>query len=304
MQSALATIVTIICRTHIEPLSSKAAAAFAIKNFRYFGLPMQLILLAFVNTILALVIWIFGTYGLIGGLFASVTSGFGMWCVLFIWGSVMGWENEELSEKVRDKRERLRKEIWKTLFPFNLCPWLIDFPFNVYHWIKKVCKDSSVYKRIVSVFQAGYPQNLSDAIDAAKAAGVNPEMVTVAEAALAAQQGEALEAGAAAKAKTERRRQRTAEAKLNAAMLLPVQQANSATKLKPAIEAARAAGVSEALLASAEAALAETLDHAREEGARAAEAALKAAMPPPLRGSRAAHQTSSARQMSTSDEHI
>ena len=117
MQSALATIVTIICRTHIEPLSSKAAAAFAIKNFRYFGLPMQLILLAFVNTILALVIWIFGTYGLIGGLFASVTSGFGMWCVLFIWGSVMGWENDELSEKVRGRRERLRKDIWEQNFP-------------------------------------------------------------------------------------------------------------------------------------------------------------------------------------------
>ena len=117
MQSALATIVTIICRTHIEPLSSKAAAAFAIKNFRYFGLPMQLILLAFVNTILALVIWIFGTYGLTAGFFASVASGLGVWCVLSIWGSVMGWKNEQLSDKVRYKREVLRKQIWEQKFP-------------------------------------------------------------------------------------------------------------------------------------------------------------------------------------------
>ena len=51
---------------------------------------MQLILLAFFNTILALVIWVFGTYGLIAGLFASVASGLGVWCVLSIWGSVMG----------------------------------------------------------------------------------------------------------------------------------------------------------------------------------------------------------------------
>ena len=129
MQSALATIVTIICRTHIEPLSSKAAAAFAIKNFRYFGLPMQLILLAFVNTILALVIWIFGTYGLTAGFFASVASGLGVWCVLFIWGVVYRWENEELSDKVRKKREKLRKRIWKTLFPFS-----------VYYGIKEICK--------------------------------------------------------------------------------------------------------------------------------------------------------------------
>ena len=132
-----------------------------------------------------------------------------------------------------------------------------------------------------TVFQPGYPQNLSDAIDAAKAAGVDPEMVTAAEAALAALQGEALEAGAAAKAKAEADAIKAAEAKLKAAMPLPFQQANSA-KLKPAIEAARAAGVSEALLASAEAALAATLDHAGKEGARAAEAALKAAMPLPF----------------------
>ena len=128
-QSALATIITIIFRTHLEPLNSKAAIAFAIQNFRYFGLPMQLILLAFFNTILALVIWIFGTYGLTAGFFASVASGLGVWCVLFIWGCVNRWENEELSDKVRKKREKLRKRIWKTLFPFS-----------VYYGIKEICK--------------------------------------------------------------------------------------------------------------------------------------------------------------------
>ena len=116
-QSALATIITIIFRTHLEPLNSKAAIAFAIQNFRYFGLPMQLILLAFFNTILALVIWVFGTYGLIAGLFASAVSGLGVWCVLSIWGSVMGWKNEQLSDKVRYKREVLRKQIWEQRFP-------------------------------------------------------------------------------------------------------------------------------------------------------------------------------------------
>ena len=100
-QSALATIITLIFKIHLEPLTGKAAVAFAIQNFRYFGLPVQLILLAFFNIIIALVIWIFGTYGLIAGLFVSVASGFGMWCVLFIWFSVFRWENEELSKKVR-----------------------------------------------------------------------------------------------------------------------------------------------------------------------------------------------------------
>ena len=114
---------------------------------------MQLILLAFGNTILALVIWVFGTYGLIAGLFASVASGLGVWCVLFIWGSVMGWKNEELSKKVREKREKLRERIWKTLFPFN-----------VYHWImKKVCnnvckKECTEIKDISSSLQSHQSQ--------------------------------------------------------------------------------------------------------------------------------------------------
>jgi len=123
-QSALATIITIIFRTHLEPLNSKAAIAFAIQNFRYFGLPMQLILLAFINTLLALVLWISGTYGLMAGLFASSALGLAVWFVLFTFSSVMGWENEKLTKKVRKQREELRKRIWKTIFPFNVCPWL------------------------------------------------------------------------------------------------------------------------------------------------------------------------------------
>ena len=119
-QSALATIITLIFKTHLEALTGKAAFTFAIRNFRYFGLPMQLILLAVLNTVLALVLWIFGAYGLIAGIFASVTSGFGMWFVFFVWGSVMSWENEELSEKVRDKREDLRKKIWKKYHIYKL----------------------------------------------------------------------------------------------------------------------------------------------------------------------------------------
>ena len=123
-QSALATVITIIFIVNIEPLNSKAAVAFAIKNFRYFGLPMQLILLAFGNTIFALVLWIYGTYGLIAGLFASGASGSGVWCVLFIWGSVFGWENKELTEKVRRQREELRRKIFMNLSPFKEYAWI------------------------------------------------------------------------------------------------------------------------------------------------------------------------------------
>ena len=118
MHSALATIITIICRTHIDSLNSKAAIAFAMKNFLYFGLPMKLIFLAFVNTMLALLLWIFGTFGLVAGVFASVASNAGMWALLYIWASVFYWKNEELPEKVRDKRDKLREKIWTTRFPF------------------------------------------------------------------------------------------------------------------------------------------------------------------------------------------
>ena len=107
-QSALATIITLIFKIHLEPLTGKAAVAFAIQNFRYFGLPMQLILLAVLNTVLALVLWIFGAYGLTAGMFASSALSLGMLVVLFAWGSVMGWENTELPDKVRKKRQAVR----------------------------------------------------------------------------------------------------------------------------------------------------------------------------------------------------
>eukprot|EP00964_Phaeocystis_antarctica_P019469 scaffold10742_cov63-Phaeocystis_antarctica.AAC.3 len=89
---------------------------------------MQLILLAFINTLLALVLWISGAYGLMAGLFASSALGVAMWFVLVTFSSVIGWENEKLTKKVRKKREELRERIWKTLFPFNFCPCLLKCP--------------------------------------------------------------------------------------------------------------------------------------------------------------------------------
>ena len=86
---------------------------------------MQLIFLALFDTIVALVFWIFGAYGGI----AAVLAAAGTCGVLFIWASIFRWKNEELSKKVRTKREKLRQEIWKTLFPFN-----------VYHAIKHTCR--------------------------------------------------------------------------------------------------------------------------------------------------------------------
>eukprot|EP00964_Phaeocystis_antarctica_P106863 scaffold71649_cov60-Phaeocystis_antarctica.AAC.5 len=85
---------------------------------------MQLILLACLNTLLALVLWISGTYGLMMGLFASSAWGLAVWFLLFTFISVMVWENEKLTKKVRKKREELRKRIWKNIFPFNVLSWL------------------------------------------------------------------------------------------------------------------------------------------------------------------------------------
>ena len=133
-----------------------------------------------------------------------------------------------------------------------------------------------------TVFQPGYPQHLSDALDAAREAGVDPDVLAAAEAALAALKEEAWEIMAVAKAKAEADAIKEAETKLKAAMPLPFKRADSA-KLKPAIEAARASNVSEARLASAEAALQATLDHAQKQNVRAADAALKAAMPLPFK---------------------
>ena len=81
---------------------------------------MQLILLAVLNTALALVLWIFGAYGLTAGIFASSASGLVMLSVLFVWGSVMGWKNKELSDKVRKKRRVLRNKVFKKIFPYNV----------------------------------------------------------------------------------------------------------------------------------------------------------------------------------------
>ena len=136
-QSALATIITIICKIHIEPLTGKAAVTFAVQNFRYFGFPMLLILLAFANTIFALVVCTFGAHALLAGSFASCAFGLAMWCVAFVWGAIFRWKNKELSKKVRDQRQALHIKIFKTLSPFK-----------EYAWLKKVCMHSSVYKEI------------------------------------------------------------------------------------------------------------------------------------------------------------
>ena len=95
---------------------------FAIQNFRHFGLPMLLIALSCVNTMLALVLWVFGTYGRGAGLFASAALGLSQWWVMFTWTSVVGWENPELPAKVRKKRDELYDLIiWDTLIPFKYC---------------------------------------------------------------------------------------------------------------------------------------------------------------------------------------
>ena len=101
---------------------------------------MQLILLAFVNTILALILWIFGTHGLLAGLFASCALGIGMGGILLASHSVFSWKNEELSEKVRNRRETLRKKIWKTLIPFNVLYWSAMLCKLIF---KHVCASSS-----------------------------------------------------------------------------------------------------------------------------------------------------------------
>ena len=103
---------------------------------------MQLILLAFVNTILALILWIFGTHGLFAGLFASCALGIGMGGILLASHSVFSWKNEELSEKVRNKRETLRKKIWKTLIPFNVLYWSAMRCFVIFKYV--CCPSSSM----------------------------------------------------------------------------------------------------------------------------------------------------------------
>ena len=130
-------MITIIGRTLIDPLSGKAAASFAINNFNYFGLPIELIFLAFFNTTIALVIWIFGKYGLFPGVFASVASSSGMFCVLVAVYSFFQWKNKELPESVRSKRKELGEKILKKVFfPVRNKKWprkwldLVDFLIN------------------------------------------------------------------------------------------------------------------------------------------------------------------------------
>ena len=126
-------------------------------------------------------------------------------------------------------------------------------------------------------WQAADPTKLRPAIEAAREAGVPKQRIILA-AEVKLQQ---------AIKKAEEDAIKEAENKLKAAMPLLFQRANSA-KLKPAIEAAKASNVSEALLASAEAALqmrpqGATLDHTQKQNVRAADAALKATMPLPFK---------------------
>ena len=119
---------------------------------------MQLILLAVLNTALALVLWIFGAYGLTAGIFASSASGLVMLSVLFVWGSVMGWKNKELSEKVREKRRVLRNKVFKKIFPINVIHQVQKIFLRIApeFWIFRQQEQQRIFKQQVQQ-QVGVP---------------------------------------------------------------------------------------------------------------------------------------------------
>ena len=96
--------VCIICLIYIEPLSDAASLQLISYGLMYFGEPMALCGAAFVDTVIALLLWVFGTYGLGAGLLGSAALTYCVTRVYVVYQYFAAWQNGELTDAADEVR--------------------------------------------------------------------------------------------------------------------------------------------------------------------------------------------------------
>lgn len=102
--------VNIICLIYIEPLSDQACLKLISYGLMYFGEPMALCAVAFIDTTIAMVLWVFGTYGLGAGLIGCTALVYCITRVYVVYHYFAAWENDELDADARRVREEWKNQ--------------------------------------------------------------------------------------------------------------------------------------------------------------------------------------------------
>jgi len=105
---------SVTCLLFLEPLTGDAALDCVYNNFMYFGEPLALSGFAFVNSMFATILWIFGTYGLGLGVFSTVCFFYGALRSLVIYDYMVSWKNPQIAGFIRDSRMNIKKMIATT----------------------------------------------------------------------------------------------------------------------------------------------------------------------------------------------
>jgi len=103
--------ISIICLIYIEPLSDAASLRLISYGLMYFGEPLAYCGCAFVNTTVAVTVYVLGRFGLAVGLFGCLALFYCVTRVIVVVKYLSAWTNEEIVGEARAAREA-----WKTEF--------------------------------------------------------------------------------------------------------------------------------------------------------------------------------------------
>jgi hypothetical protein len=113
-QLIIAVMIASFATLYLEPLDDVAALKFVGDNFMYFGEPLAYILTSSVNSIIAIILWVFAAYGFALGFIASFTFGYTVLRTLVVYRYLQIWVNPFLPHHERKAREAEAKSIATT----------------------------------------------------------------------------------------------------------------------------------------------------------------------------------------------
>ena len=110
LHTMMACTISVICLIYIEPLSDEASIRLISYGLMYFGEPIAYCGCAFVNTTMAIVVWMFGHYGLGVGLIGCGALLYCVMRVLVVYQYFSAWVNEEIEGEARKLRDAFARK--------------------------------------------------------------------------------------------------------------------------------------------------------------------------------------------------
>lgn len=102
----IGTLGTILLLLYIEPLDDEASLALITWGMMYFGEPVALSTFAFLNTMSATLLWIFGRYGMGAGLMSCLPIWYAAMRSVVIFRYLSAWKNDQLDTEDRAVRAK------------------------------------------------------------------------------------------------------------------------------------------------------------------------------------------------------